>query len=599
MITLTNHQNIEKNKVIEALKNKKVATLQGLAGTGKALAHGSKIPTPTGYTYIENIEVGDMVFTHKGTVTKVIGVYPQGEVQLYRIVFDDNRIVKCCGDHLWTLYHHNKLVTVSTKAILHSFSEYSLPPIQPIEYYNADMHHNPFFAGMLLGVAAGDMDSVGAPIFPSTLLFTTLHARKEILRGIMAEKEHIITNNVNFALNFRYMANSVGLSVNYDFDYDANTFKLYKPTPYSHMGIKSITAIDKGEATCIMVADEDHIFLTDNFIPTHNTTILPYLVSDLSIQPHQVLFTAFTGTAVLNMRQENACTLHSLLYKPILRFGKVVGFKPKAEEDLADDLASIRLIIADEFSMIPDDMLTALEHICRRFGILLLLVGDYFQLGNVSGSPNKYLQTFDGKLTEVLRQALDSPLLWAAHEVRQGIFVKPGEYGNLFVGSKQQLNPEWLRPDIQFVVGLNNTREKINLEITKGRSTPQVGDKIMFLRNDFDAGVSNGTQGIITNLNNVFGKMSLEVQTDRGDVELKAIWQKEPTPADRKRGYKTFATHAYAITTHKAQGATIANNGVIIDESYAFGRDSAEMVARWTYVALTRFTSDSRVAWLR
>ena len=89
-----------------------------------------------------------------------------------------------------------------------------------------------------------------------------------------------------------------------------------------------------------------------------------------------------------------------------------------------------------------------------------MLVGDYFQLGNVSGSPNKYLQTFDGKLTEVLRQALDSPLLWAAHEVRQGNFVKPGEYGNLFVGSKLQLNPEWLRPDIQFVVGLNNTREK-------------------------------------------------------------------------------------------------------------------------------------------
>ena len=98
-------------------------------------------------------------------------------------------------------------------------------------------------------------------------------------------------------------------------------------------------------------------------------TILQYChiwCPDLGVQPHQVLFTAFTGTAVLNMRQENACTLHSLLYKPILRFGKVVGFKSKAEEDLVEDLASIRLIIADEFSMIPDDMLTALEHICRR-----------------------------------------------------------------------------------------------------------------------------------------------------------------------------------------------------------------------------------------
>lgn len=319
------------------------------------------------------------------------------------------------------------------------------------------------------------------------------------------------------------------------------------------------------------------------------TFCLPYIVDGMQFSDVQVLFIAYTGTAVLNMGQENAMTSHRLLYKPIIRFGKVVGFAKKNTADLEEILRHIRMIIIDEFSMMPDDIMRDIESICRIFSIKILLVGDYFQLPPI-GDANPYLNVFDGRLEEPMRQSLDSPILSAAHTIRNGGTLIEGIHGeDLFVGRKNNINPEWLHRDNQWICGLNATRVKLNTQIADGRTEPIVGDKIIFLRNDLDRGISNGTRGEILSIKNIFGICQMEVRTNYGEeISVTSTWQREPTPAERKQGIKTNFDFAYAITAHKSQGATL-DKGIVVDESFYFGREDKVISRRWLYTALTRF----------
>lgn len=322
---------------------------------------------------------------------------------------------------------------------------------------------------------------------------------------------------------------------------------------------------------------------------TGKTYTIPFIVEDLGLLSSQVLFTAYTGTAVLNMNQDYSTTLHSLLYRPVIQFGRVVGFKKCSILELEEKLAGIRFIVMDEMSMTPLDIMEDMERVCRYFGIYLLLVGDFFQLPPI-GQPHPYLNVFDGKLDQPMRQALDSPILSAAHQVRNGEFIKEGIYGeNLFVGRKNNINPDWLAKDNAWLCGLNATRVKLNTQIADGRTTPIVGDKIIFLKNDLEQGISNGTRGEILSLKSSFDLYEMQVRTNYGDeLRVNATWQRDPTSSERKAGYKTSFDLAYAITVHKAQGATL-DKGIIVDESFYFGRENKEISLRWLYTALTRF----------
>lgn len=78
-------------------------------GTGKAQPISTKIPTPDGYTTMGNIKVGDCVFDWDGNPTYVLGVYPQGEKDIYRITFEDGRYSLCTLEHLWRVYFGDSL----------------------------------------------------------------------------------------------------------------------------------------------------------------------------------------------------------------------------------------------------------------------------------------------------------------------------------------------------------------------------------------------------------------------------------------------------------------------------------------------------------
>lgn len=317
--------------------------------------------------------------------------------------------------------------------------------------------------------------------------------------------------------------------------------------------------------------------------------LLKYLFESLSLYEESVAFVTYTGIAAQVLQKQGlaATTIHKLIYNPILVNGMCVGFTRKTRDELPIDLG---LIVVDEFSMLSQEMLEDL----LSFGIQLLLIGDQYQLPPI-GRANSYTNLADVFLKEVHRQALDNPILKAATDVRQGKGLPGGVYGNtLWVGRKEDANDEWFRKDVQIITGLNKTKDNMNLTMA-GTTKPKNGDKIIFLKNDWKRGITNGT---ITNIDNIrthgYNKYRLKIRDPQGDV-LSDYLARFVLAGDTPPSKDQMFGYAYAISCHKAQGQTFDTPGVIFDESSYFRSDSQ----RWLYTAISRFTGNYGVAILR
>jgi phosphate starvation-inducible PhoH-like protein len=70
---------------------------------GRSLRKDTPVLTPDGFRPIGSLAVGDLVIGSNGEPTPVIGVYPQGEKDIYRLTTQDGASTLCSGDHLWSV----------------------------------------------------------------------------------------------------------------------------------------------------------------------------------------------------------------------------------------------------------------------------------------------------------------------------------------------------------------------------------------------------------------------------------------------------------------------------------------------------------------
>lgn len=138
------------------------------SGGGKALKNGTLIPTPNGYSKIEELKIGDFVFGKSGKPTKVLGVYPQGVRPIYKVEFIDGRISYTDEEHIWTVYDRNfRLKDLTTKELIEkgitkvtydkrytttqTTSNYYVPLCDPVEYIEKQFEIHPYVLGAILG----------------------------------------------------------------------------------------------------------------------------------------------------------------------------------------------------------------------------------------------------------------------------------------------------------------------------------------------------------------------------------------------------------------------------------------------------------------
>lgn len=131
-------------------------------GLGKAQPLTTKIITPTGYTLLGDIKVGDKIFHPFNGVQTVERVYEQGMKKMFRVTFTDKTSTYCCDEHLWsvTMGGSSKIRTLSLAEMMrfdiHSASvkkeyRWGIPVTNGVEYEFRGIDLDPYLLGLLLG----------------------------------------------------------------------------------------------------------------------------------------------------------------------------------------------------------------------------------------------------------------------------------------------------------------------------------------------------------------------------------------------------------------------------------------------------------------
>src|SRR6202042_2118760 len=68
---------------------------------GRAQPTDTPVLTPGGFRPIGELRVGDLVVGSHGLPTPVLGVYPQGRKEVFRVTTQDGASTLACGEHLW------------------------------------------------------------------------------------------------------------------------------------------------------------------------------------------------------------------------------------------------------------------------------------------------------------------------------------------------------------------------------------------------------------------------------------------------------------------------------------------------------------------
>lgn len=95
------------DKALGPIHPKEMVVVAGRPGMGKAQPLNAKVLTPSGWSMMGDLSVGDELASIDGEASRVTGIYPQGEKQVFRVLFSDGRSTECCGDHLWQVRYRD------------------------------------------------------------------------------------------------------------------------------------------------------------------------------------------------------------------------------------------------------------------------------------------------------------------------------------------------------------------------------------------------------------------------------------------------------------------------------------------------------------
>lgn len=335
-------------------------------------------------------------------------------------------------------------------------------------------------------------------------------------------------------------------------------------------------------------------FRLHGFAGTGKTSIVRSVIDELGVP---VVFAAPTNRAARVLRDAGckpAQTIHKLIYEPPRETIDELG-NTRPLWRLASGIPTAPVIVVDEASMVGGQVY---RDLLRAAPWRVIAMGDPMQLPPYGESASPFMDRADALLTEVHRQAPDSPILSAAACLRDARIP----LDQIVTWMRQVFVPAATLPD-QSIVWRNKARWGLiaNRRAWAGKPVgePVPGDRVVVLANDHTRGLLNGDQGIVVWVEREDAAWSLQVvmpDTDETITVLtpdvaflnedgeKAALGLIRSEARQREHPHTAVTFADAVTCQRAQGGQWAH--VEIAE---LNRIPNELDRRkWLYTAVTR-----------
>lgn len=349
-----------------------------------------------------------------------------------------------------------------------------------------------------------------------------------------------------------------------------------------------------------------------------------------------------TGKAALRIKEASglfASTIHRWMYAPKEDPATgIVKFARKPLEDIT--LPPSKLVLLDEASMVGPDIWKDVYEVCKKLDAKLVCVGDAFQLPPVqppNAAPFSVLSPEFARhhgaerieMTEVLRQAQDSPVIRVSMKLRQGMGLRAlDELRKIDIGQFAEVATSVHKAGGVTICHRNVTRFQLNagIRMTLGihDEQPQSGEPLVVLKNTYEAGLVNGEsvkfegweiapdsyERVHDRYKNVeeatrFGATRI------GDEEVQVVLALEELHGRLSAGPKAIeiaasrwarlnslfagdtlapllhANFGYAWTAHKMQGSEVPYVLIVVEPSIRLDEEDGR---RWMYTATTRAT---------
>ena len=350
--------------------------------------------------------------------------------------------------------------------------------------------------------------------------------------------------------------------------------------------------------------------VVSGYAGTGKSTLVPFIVEALNIPEEKVVFATLMGKAALVLRNkgcQNAMTLHKLLYIPKkIPNSDEVEFIPREALE-----GSPELIVVDEASMVSKEIFDLL----LTHKVHIIFLGDTFQLPAISESAN-ILEQPHVMLTEITRQALDSPIIRLSMDIREGKSLNYGGPKEAKIMSQEKISKALLLGADIILCGRNDTRRILNDKVRKLKwedkytEGPVNGDRLICLRNYWRVTDMEGETPLLNGLIGTINKITTKdtkalhpkltgafvddvgnvFQKNKFNIDYKLLTTGEPTvnSTNWQNFYKVQKPlefdYGYAVTTWKAQGSQW-DKVLIFEEDFPYDKETH---AKFLYTSVTR-----------